>query len=105
MGIGDMVRSELVLKLAEDQPGLAPTEIEKIVDLFFEEIAGRLATGGRVELRGFGSFTTRAREARMGRNPRSGEEVAVSAKRAPYFKPGKEMRDRLRGETAKSARP
>lgn len=97
---GDMVRSELALKLADEHPGFAMEEIEKIVDLFFEAIVAQLSTGGRVELRGFGSFTTRAREARMGRNPRSGQEVAVSAKRAPHFKPGKEMRDRLKGETA-----
>lgn len=99
------MRSELALKLAEDHPGLAPMDVEKIVDLFFEEIAARLSTGGRVELRGFGSFTTRTREARMGRNPRSGENVAVSAKRAPHFKPGKEMRDRLRAKTAPQGKP
>jgi len=63
--------------------------------LFFEEITSRLAEGGRVELRGFGTFSTRQREARTGRNPRTGEAVSVPAKKVPYFKPGKEMRERL----------
>ena len=62
---------------------------------FFDEIAGRLAKGGRVELRGFGAFSTREREARKGRNPRTGESVDVPGKRVPFFKPGKEMRARL----------
>ncbi|MDR6850577.1 integration host factor subunit beta [Sphingomonas sp. BE123] len=70
-------------------------EIERIVDIFFEEIAQRLVDDGRVELRGFGAFSTRARDARTGRNPRTGEAVDVEAKRVPYFKPGKEMRTRL----------
>lgn len=65
------------------------------MDIFFEEIAQRLAEGGRVELRGFGTFSTRERDARTGRNPRTGETVDVPAKRVPYFKPGKEMRERL----------
>lgn len=90
-----MIRSELIQKLAEENPGLTVQEVEKILDLFFKEIVDRLSAGGRVELRGFGAFTTRAREARTGRNPRTGEQVAVSAKRVPYFKPGKEMRERL----------
>jgi len=70
-------------------------EIERVVDVFFDEIARRLADGGRVELRGFGAFSTRERNARKGRNPRTGETVAVAEKRVPYFKPGKEMRQRL----------
>src|SRR5690606_29256500 len=90
-----MIRSELIQKLAEENPELTLQEVEKIVDLFFQEIVDRLATGGRVELRGFGAFTTRSRDARTGRNPRTGEQVPVSAKRVPYFKPGKEMRERL----------
>lgn len=96
-----MIRSELIQKLAEENPGLTVQEVEKILDLFFKEIVDRLSAGGRVELRGFGAFTTRAREARTGRNPRTGEQVSVSAKRVPYFKPGKEMRERLNAkETA-----
>jgi len=90
-----MIRSELVQKLADDFPDLTAAEVDRLVSLFFDLIIGQLATGGRVELRGFGAFSTRAREARAGRNPRSGETVAVPAKRVPYFKPGKEMRARL----------
>lgn len=90
-----MIRSELLAELAKENPGLKADEIEKIVNVFFDEIAGRLAKGGRVELRGFGSFSTRERDARKGRNPRTGESVDVPGKHVPYFKPGKEMRARL----------
>jgi len=90
-----MIRSELLQALAADNPDLRPDEIEQVVSIFFDEIAKRLAEGGRVELRGFGAFSTRGRESRTGRNPRTGESVAVPAKRVPYFKPGKEMRERL----------
>ena len=90
-----MIRSELIQKLAEENPALSLQEVERIVDLFFKEIVDRLSSGGRVELRGFGAFTTRPRDARTGRNPRTGEQVPVCAKRVPYFKPGKEMRERL----------
>ena len=90
-----MIRSELVQKLADRNEGLTPRDVEAIVDTFFEQVIDRLATGGRVELRGFGAFSTRARDARVGRNPRTGEAVDVDAKRVPYFKPGKEMRARL----------
>ena len=90
-----MIRSELLQKLAQDNPELRAQEIEQVVDIFFEEIAQRLAEGGRVELRGFGAFSTREREARTGRNPRTGEPVDVPAKSVPYFKPGKEMRSAL----------
>ncbi len=90
-----MIRSELLQSLAADNPELRPEEIEQVVDIFFEEIAERLAEGGRLELRGFGTFSTRQREGRTGRNPRTGEPVEVPPKRVPYFKPGKEMRERL----------
>ena len=90
-----MIRSELLQALAKDNPDLRAEEVEQVVDIFFDEITKRLAEGGRVELRGFGAFSTREREARTGRNPRTGEAVAVPAKRVPYFKPGKEMRERL----------
>ena len=95
-----MIRSELVQKIGQRNPGLNPREVELIVTLFFDEITKRLADDGRVELRGFGAFSTRARDARTGRNPRTGETVDVSAKRVPYFKPGKEMRARLNVEGA-----
>jgi integration host factor subunit beta len=90
-----MIRSELVQLIAQDNPGLALRDVEAIVATFFDEISARLAADGRVELRGFGAFSTRARDARTGRNPRTGETVDVQAKRVPYFKPGKEMRARL----------
>jgi len=90
-----MIRSELIGLLEKDLPGLAPREVEQIVTYVFDTMGQRLADGGRVELRGFGTFTTRARDGRVGRNPRTGEPVDVQAKRVPYFKPGKEMRQRL----------
>jgi integration host factor subunit beta len=90
-----MIRSELVQTLAGDNPELSVAEIEAIVDTFFNEITASLVAGGRIELRGFGAFSTRSRDARTGRNPRTGEAVDVQAKRVPYFKPGKEMRARL----------
>jgi integration host factor subunit beta len=90
-----MIRSELVQKLAAENPGLPLQTIDKIVDLVFKNIIDKLADGGRVELRGFGAFSTRGREPRVGRNPRTGAEVPVPAKRVPHFKPGKEMRERL----------
>ncbi len=90
-----MIRSELLQALAKENPELRAEDVELAVDTFFEQIAERLADGGRVELRGFGAFSTREREARKGRNPRTGEAVSVPDKRVPYFKPGKEMRARL----------
>ncbi len=90
-----MIRSELIKKLSEENTGLSERDVDGIVSVFFDEIVGRLAQDGRVELRGFGAFSTRSRTARTGRNPRTGEAVDVTAKRVPYFKPGKEMRARL----------
>ncbi|AZI36143.1 integration host factor subunit beta [Caenibius tardaugens NBRC 16725] len=90
-----MIRSELVESLARDNPELRAEEVEQVVHIFFDEISQRLAEGGRVELRGFGAFSIRDRDARKGRNPRTGTSVDVPAKRVPYFKAGKEIRDRL----------
>ena len=90
-----MIRSELVQRLTEQNDGLNPREVEAIVTTFFDSIVERLSENGRVELRGFGAFSTRPRDARTGRNPRTGDTVDVDAKRVPYFKPGKEMRARL----------
>jgi integration host factor subunit beta len=90
-----MIRSELLQALAKENPELRIEDVERAVDTFFEEVAETLAAGGRVELRGFGAFSTRQREARKGRNPRTGDTVDVPEKRVPYFKPGKEMRARL----------
>jgi len=93
-----MIRSELLQALAKQSPGMRGEEIERVVDVFFDEIAKRLAEGGRVELRGFGAFSTRERDARKGRNPLTGDSVEVPGKRVPYFKPGKDMRVRLNAE-------
>jgi integration host factor subunit beta len=93
-----MIRSELVSAIARENPGLRAEEVEKIVSTFFDEIGQKLASGGRVELRGFGAFSTRARDPRKGRNPRTGDTVSVPGKRVPYFKPGKEMRARLNAD-------
>lgn len=90
-----MIRSELVEKLAADNPTLAMRDVEMIVACFFDQVSAQLAKGGRVELRGFGTFSTRARAARTGRNPRTGSAVDIDAKHVPHFKPGKEMRARL----------
>jgi integration host factor subunit beta len=94
-GRNGMIRSELVAKLAADNPDLALKEVERVVEAFFDGISRQLARGGRVELRGFGAFSVRPRTARTGRNPRTGEAVDVDAKNVPYFKPGKDMRARL----------
>ncbi len=90
-----MIRSELVQELAKANPELTADDVERVVDVFFDEITQRLADGGRAELRGFGAFSTRARDGRKGRNPRTGESVEVPGKRVPFFKPGKEMRAKL----------
>ena len=90
-----MIRSELVQSLCSDFPDLTQREVEGVVGALFDAITAQLAEGGRVELRGFGAFSSRKRDARIGRNPRTGAAVDVSAKRVPYFKPGKEMRERL----------
>jgi integration host factor subunit beta len=90
-----MIRSELLQALAQENPELRAEDVERAVDTFFDQVAERLAEGGRVELRGFGAFSTRHRDARKGRNPRTGESVDVPEKKVPYFKPGKEMRARL----------
>lgn len=91
----EMIRSELVASLARDNPELQLRDIDAVVTTFFDQIIERLAIDGRVELRGFGAFSTRPREARAGRNPRTGDAVAVKSKRVPYFKPGKEIRLRV----------
>jgi len=90
-----MIRSELVHSIAAVNPHLTQREVESLVAVVFEAIVTALADGRRVELRGFGAFSTRARDARTGRNPRTGSAVAVDAKRVPYFKPGKGLRERL----------
>ena len=90
-----MIKSELVQRLAERNPHLYLRDIEKIVNAILDEIASALARGDRVELRGFGAFSVKRREARVGRNPRTGVHVEVEEKVVPFFKTGKEMRERL----------
>ncbi len=90
-----MIRSELVSIVAESNPHLTVQDVETLVTTVFDEITAALASGRRVELRGFGAFSTRDRDARTGRNPRTGTAVKVDAKRVPFFKPGKELRERL----------
>jgi integration host factor subunit beta len=93
-----MVRSELVAKVAAENPHLTRAEAERIVRLIFDAIVGQLEGGGRVELRGFGSFTVRTHDEHPGRNPRTGEPIHVKGKNLPYFRIGKELRDRLNAE-------
>ncbi len=90
-----MTRSELIAGLAEDNPHLTLADVERIVSSFFDEMTAALARGERVELRGFGAFTVKHRNARAGRNPRTGEAVDVAQKSVPFFKAGKELRERI----------
>ena len=93
-----MIRSELIQKLSEENPHLFQRDVERIVNTIFEEIVEAMARGDRVELRGFGAFSVKKRDARAGRNPRTGESVSVEQKHVPFFKTGKLLRDRLNGE-------
>ena len=90
-----MTKSELIARLAEQNPSLYHRDLEQLVNTVFETITKALEAGDRVELRGFGAFSVRERKARIGRNPRTGEPVNVEAKRMPFFKMGKGMRERL----------
>ena len=90
-----MIKSELIQKLADENPHLYQRDVERIVSAVFDEITDALSRGDRVELRGFGAFSVKHRDARTGRNPRTGESVEVPTKRAPFFKTGKDLRDRM----------
>ena len=90
-----MIKSELVQRIASQNPHLYQRDVERIVATVFDEISAALARGQRVELRGFGAFSVKHRPARTGRNPRTGAHVAVEQKSVPFFKTGKEMRERL----------
>jgi integration host factor subunit beta len=90
-----MIRSELIQKLADENPHLYQRDVEKIVNTIFDEIIEAMARGDRVELRGFGAFSVKKRDQRIGRNPRTGEAVEVEEKHVPFFKTGKLLRDRL----------
>lgn len=92
-----MIRSELIELLADENPHLFHRDVERIVDTVFQEIIEAMARGNRVELRGFGAFSVKKRDARNGRNPKTGEAVDVDQKHVPFFKAGKLLRDRLNG--------
>lgn len=92
-----MIKSELVARLAERYPHLYHRDVERIVTTVLDEITKALGQGSRVELRGFGAFSVKLRPSRTGRNPRTGTPVKVSEKRAPFFRTGKELRERLNG--------
>ena len=90
-----MIKSELVIKIAEKNPHLYHRDVERIVNRVVDEVTHAMRDGNRVELRGFGAFSAKERQARTGRNPRTGEAVDVTEKRVPFFKTGKELRQRL----------
>ncbi|HEY1614123.1 MAG TPA: integration host factor subunit beta [Rhizomicrobium sp.] len=92
-----MIKSELVARLAQRYPHLYHRDVERIVTTVLDEIINALSTGQRVELRGFGAFSVKMRPSRTGRNPRTGQPVSVGEKRAPFFRTGKELRERLNG--------
>ena len=88
-----MIKSELVQKIADENPHLYQRDVERIVGTIFDEIIEAMASGNRVELRGFGAFSVKKRDARMGRNPRTGEEIQIKASKNPAFKAGKALKD------------
>ena len=90
-----MIKSELVQRISNSQPHLYQRDVENVVNAIFDTIAEAMARGDRVELRGFGTFSVRKRAPRLGRNPRTGASVEVDSKAVPFFKTGKELRDRL----------
>ncbi|MFD1702624.1 integration host factor subunit beta [Methylopila henanensis] len=98
-----MIKSELVARIASVNPHLYQRDVENIVNAILDEIVDALARGDRVELRGFGAFSVKARPARVGRNPRTGEHVPVDGKVVPFFKTGKEMRVRLNKDDPEAA--
>ena len=98
-----MTRSELIAELADANTHLQSRDVELIVSTIFDEISAALARGDRVELRGFGAFTVKRRDARTGRNPRTGESVQVKEKVVPFFKAGKELRERINRKPATRA--
>jgi integration host factor subunit beta len=95
-----MIKSELIKRISSQNPHLYDRDIEKVVNAIFDEMVKALRRGDRVELRGFGAFSVKLREAHQGRNPRTGAAVAVGKKAVPFFKTGKAMRARLNRESA-----
>ena len=100
-----MIKSELVQRIAEKNPHLYQRDIEKVVNAVLNGITDALVRGDRVELRGFGAFSVKRRDARLGRNPRRGDHVKVVEKAVPFFKTGKEMRERLNPGDAEAEEP
>jgi integration host factor subunit beta len=98
-----MIKSELIQRISSQNPHLFARDIEKVVNAILDEMVEALRRGDRVELRGFGAFSAKLREARQGRNPKTGVAVAIAKKAVPFFKTGKEMRARLKRETVPSA--
>jgi len=94
-----MIKSELVQKIADKSPHLYHRDIERIVNTILDEVINAMKEGNRIELRGFGAFSVKSRNARMGRNPRTGSSVEVIAKRVPFYKTGKELRERLNAKS------
>lgn len=92
-----MTKSELIARMAELNPHLYQRDVERIVSTIFEEISAALCRGDRVELRGFGAFSVKSRDSRVGRNPRTGEAVNVVSKTVPFFKTGKQLRELING--------
>ncbi|MBI1415988.1 MAG: integration host factor subunit beta [Limimaricola sp.] len=90
-----MIRSELIQRISDENPHLYQRDVERIVNTIFEQVTEAMARGDRVELRGFGAFSVKRRDSRIGRNPRTGESVEVEEKHVPFFKTGKLLRDRL----------
>ena len=97
-----MTKSQLIEELAKKQPHLAIKDVEFAVKCIIERMNQALSTGSRIEIRGFGSFSLHKRPQRMGRNPKTGEAVALAEKHVPHFKPGKELRDRVDSASHKS---
>ena len=93
-----MIKSELIQRISQKNPHLYHRDVERIINTVFDKIIEALGNGDRVELRGFGAFSVKDRQARDGRNPRTGESVHVEAKRVPFFKTGKELRERLNSQ-------
>ena len=99
-----MTKSELIHRIAQKQPQLVERDVETAVKMMLDHMVEYLAGGGRIEIRGFGSFTLRFRRARVGRNPRTGAAVSLPARYAAYFKPGKKLRERVNRELSEAQR-
>jgi integration host factor subunit beta len=100
IGTTSVIKSELVQRIADKNPHLYLRDVENIVNAILDEVTEALSRGDRVELRGFGAFSVKKRDARVGRNPRTGDQVDVAEKFVPFFKTGKELRERLNDQDA-----